>query len=503
LSGGITFCALLPMRSIPFRVVCLLGLDDAAFPRKDHAPSFDLIAAHPALGDRSLRHEDRFLFLEALLSARDRLLVFYVGQGIRDGAERPPSVVVGELQDAIGNSFRLRKEAELPRQARLFGVDPPEQAETDVLQHLTVCHPLQPFSPRYFLAGGPLFSYAAAEARGARALSSPRQAALPLQTRLLPEPGPAPRRVALDELVRFLENPVRGLLQTELGLYLEENPILVEDREPFEPTPLERYELGRTLLERALEHGRIDSDPTLLRAGGALPLGSPGALYYQTLLPEVRAIVRAAQPFSDRPKLEALPFELRIAGSLLHGTLDSLWPAAQLFVRYSRVRAKTELGAWVRHLVLSCIRQAHHPDTTALVGRPLDDESELVRCERFKPAPLAQAEHWLAELVELYWTGRRSLLCLFPEPAKKYLMTLGAAREDAEAAALEAAIDVYRSRPFSSARAGSSDDYVRRAFGNVDPLAPEFLPFPGAAPGFEPLTRLVFEPLLAHLERVP
>jgi exodeoxyribonuclease V gamma subunit len=94
LSGGVTFCEMVPMRAIPFRVVCLLGMNGDAFPRVRRPLGFDLVARHPRRGDRSSREDDRYLFLEALLSARDRLLIIYVGQSIRDNAELPPSVVV-------------------------------------------------------------------------------------------------------------------------------------------------------------------------------------------------------------------------------------------------------------------------------------------------------------------------------------------------------------------------------------------------------------------------
>ena len=153
LSGGVTVCALLPMRSIPSRVVCLLGMNDGAFPRQRRAPSFDLVAKHPRRGDRSPRDEDRYLFLEAILSARSRLLVTYVGRSMKDNAEIPPAVVVSELLDVLDESFA--------------------GAEPDAARrHVVVVHPLQPFSPAYFRAGGDarVFSYAARYRDGARAL---------------------------------------------------------------------------------------------------------------------------------------------------------------------------------------------------------------------------------------------------------------------------------------------------------------------------------------------
>jgi len=101
LSGGITFCSMLPMRSIPFRVIALTGMNDSAFPRRDSRPGFDIIGRGARRGDRSLRDEDRYLFLETILSARDQLYISYTGQSSSDNSKLPPSVLVSELQDYL------------------------------------------------------------------------------------------------------------------------------------------------------------------------------------------------------------------------------------------------------------------------------------------------------------------------------------------------------------------------------------------------------------------
>ena len=90
------------MRTVPFRVVCLVGMNDTAYPRHDRAPGFDLIAQDPRPGDRTTRDDDRYLFLEALLSARDVFYLSYVGRSIRDNSPIPPSVLVSELLDYTG-----------------------------------------------------------------------------------------------------------------------------------------------------------------------------------------------------------------------------------------------------------------------------------------------------------------------------------------------------------------------------------------------------------------
>src|SRR4029078_2360373 len=137
ISGQLTFCALKPMRSVPFKVICLLGLNDGAYPRHDRPPSFDLVAHHPQRGDRNIRDSDRALFLEALLSAREVFYLSYVGQSLRDNKPLPPSVLVSEVLVYVAENF-----------------------ETPIGEFV-IQHPLQAFSPRNFQDNGRLFSYSA------------------------------------------------------------------------------------------------------------------------------------------------------------------------------------------------------------------------------------------------------------------------------------------------------------------------------------------------------
>ena len=141
LTGGVTFCAMLPMRSIPFKVIALVGMGSRAFPRTQRPAGFDLIASHPRPGDRSVREEDRYLFLEALLSAREKLIISYVGQSIKDNSEIPPSVVVSELIEAVEQGFTLGPRGD------------------GILDHICIRHRLQAFSPSYFEGRPGLFSY--------------------------------------------------------------------------------------------------------------------------------------------------------------------------------------------------------------------------------------------------------------------------------------------------------------------------------------------------------
>ena len=214
MTGGITFCAMLPMRSIPFRVVVLIGMNDNAFPRQSRAPGFDLIAREPRKGDRSLRNEDRYLFLESILSARDLLYISYVGQSIRDNSELPPSVLVSELLDAVRRGFSL-----------------PDG--TSVEEHLVVRHRLQAFNREYFTASSPIFSYSAENYRALVEKEAAVVHSRPFMTApLVPLPEEW-KTVSLARLLRFYDNPSGFFLEQRLGIRLEGSAEPLEDREPF------------------------------------------------------------------------------------------------------------------------------------------------------------------------------------------------------------------------------------------------------------------------------
>ena len=167
LSGGMTFCAMLPMRSIPFKVVCLMGMNDDSYPRQTKSLGFDLMAKNPRPGDRSRRKDDRYLFLETLLSARERLHISYVGQSIQDNSPRPPSVLVSELLDYIDQGYELQ--------------------DGKILEHVVVKHRLQAFSPEYFKKSEKLISYSAENYEAARHAAGLREEPAPFISTGLPE----------------------------------------------------------------------------------------------------------------------------------------------------------------------------------------------------------------------------------------------------------------------------------------------------------------------------
>jgi len=500
LAGGVTFSSLLPMRSVPFRVVCLLGMNDGDFPRSRPSVSFDRLPEAPRPGDRSVRREDEHLFLEVLLSARERLVISFVGRSMQDDAVRQPSVVVSELVELLDEAFVVAPPS-TPEQARSPGG--PGGAGTRRI----VSHSIQRFSPRRFASGAETFDPVAAA--GARALSAPSRPPAPLLVAPLPPPAPGPR--SIDAIVEGLIAPARTLIRGRLGVSLEDRGAALKDRDPLELDARERWSIGADLLALALPCPSALRDESAWereRARGRLPHGAAGRSQFEGLLPEVEAIVGEARRRRQGERLAPVPVALPLGEARVVGVLDELWPDAHVPVRYARDGGAPELDAWVRHLVLQVMRAQGGapglPARTVLVTRPQDGEGAAVVTFRELDPEVARAE--LAALLALVALAERAPVPFFPCAARRYavvhqgLVAKGA--PDAGGRALAAAREVFAGASRRGAPGEARDPYVRRLFEGADPLAP--VPAAGTAgsgaSAFPELALRVFAPLLAARE---
>lgn len=233
LTGAVNFATLMPMRAIPFRHIYMLGMNDGAFPRQHVVPAFDLMrrAGNYRPGDRSRRDDDRYLFLEALLSARESLTISYVGRDIRDNTERTPSIVVSQLQDHVRECW---------------------QAETDAVAALSVQHPLQPFSRRYFPRepSARWFSFA----REWRAASVD---AAPLNVEMA-DWQPNHRQLNLASLAKFLQSPLQHYYASRLGVVMPSvDDHIDEETEPFALDGLTTWQLRQHIFKQVLAHWQV------------------------------------------------------------------------------------------------------------------------------------------------------------------------------------------------------------------------------------------------------
>ena len=393
LGGGVTFCSLAPMRSIPFRVVCLLGMGDADFPRRARRPEFDRMAGHYRRGDRSARDDDRYLFLEALLSAREVLHVSWVGRDPRDDGERQPSVVVGELLDYLDRHYRPAG-GEGPLRARLVHV-----------------HPLQPFSPARFEEGAPAPSYDGFWLPAARALAVQRAGGAADAGERLPEPPEPLTELGLARLARFLADPAAGYLLERFGASPEgDEPLAHEDDEPFVLDRLAHYRLCERLLahhERGIPREALEAR---LRAEGALPAGHAGRAALAEAWAEVERLWRDRVErwwgTPEPPREVRLALEVPGAGPLpVRGVVRGrVHDGALLRYRPGSLRARDVLALWVDHLALCAAGEARE---AVFVARD--------RYCRLPPLAPDEAHARLAALAGLHAEGRRRPLPVLPE----------------------------------------------------------------------------------------
>lgn len=376
-TGSVTFCGIGTLRGIPYRVVCLLGMDDGAFPRNPSPVEFDLMATHPRLGDRARRVDDRGSFLDALLAARDTLYLSYTGNNVRDNATTPPSILVSELLEYLCRGSPDRREV--------------------LLNHFVTRHRLQPFSHRYF-DGGRLFSYAreyinaaANEAAGGKSPAISRG----ILDAHLPPPGEEWRRVDVEALAQFFTNPAKYVLQKRLRVEIKEAQEELPDEEPFELDRPAEWRLAERLLQ-ALLAGRSTAEAEQIGlAGPELPHGPAGTVLVRRELEKAQAFVENLRQLAPTDAFPPQSFELPIGEFVLSGAFSWLSNAGLFGWRYARGSYWAKVSAWIHHLAMCAISPAGVEHRT----RWLCQDGILT----FSPVENA-AEH-LATLLHIYWEG--------------------------------------------------------------------------------------------------
>jgi exodeoxyribonuclease V gamma subunit len=475
LSGGVTFCNLLPMRSIPFKVVCLLGLGDTDFPRSMTPDGFDLAAAIARAGDRSVRNDDRYLFLEALLSAREKLYISYVGRAVSDNSILPPSVVVGELLDAVAEGFAPTE----------------NEGNTDgILGQMVTEHPLQPFHPSYFdTSDDSLFSFSPEHLAGAEALTGLRQ---PRPVFLDEELGAREDErlsLSIPELIGFYRMPVVYFLRKRLGVILKEFQEEAAEREPLSLQALERYGEGEYLLSHAVRNEDLGAFTPIMMGRGRFPLGTPGRLAMEDLYEEVRSIVETVNRAGmESEHLDPMPVAVETAQGLLSGKIDRVLllddMKARILCTYGGVNEHRKLSLWIYHLLINADESGAGPAFSLAVGM------NKKKVETFALGPVPDAGDRIRELAEIFDQGMATPLPLFPKASCAYADAwLSAEEEEREDKALEAARKKFFSG-FGKVAAEADHQAIRYGFGGRDPLLET------GELGFSSLALRVFGPML-------
>ncbi len=414
-TGNLTMCSMLPMRSVPHRVICLLGLDDGAFPRHSGVDGDDVLARDPCLGERDPRSEDRQLLLDALLAARDHLVILYTGADPRTNVVRPPAVPVGEILDAL-DAVAVAADG---RPARTLVV---------------TRHPLQPFDPRNFIAGALTadrpFSFDTVALGGADRGSRPR---VP-PTAFLTAPLPADDQggdVELEELIAWVEHPCRGFLRQRLAVTTLREQEAVADSIAVDLDGLQQWGIGDRLLQSRLCGADVDRCRQAEWRRGALPPGALGTRTLDALIAQVEPLVVATLPLLETEG-RAVDAVADLDTRRVVGTVGDVHDGVVVRAVFSRLGPKHRLRAWLQLLALT-VAQPDTAWTAVTVGRA-ESNGSAARSQ-LGPVDPARARRVLTDIVGLRAVGLCRPLPLATKTSATYALARAKGVSEANALA--------------------------------------------------------------------
>ena len=455
LSGYVTCCAMLPMRAIPFKIICMIGLNDSTYPRSDRSPNFDLIAQNPKIGDRSNRNDDRYIFLEALISARKRLYMSYIGQSITDNSLRPPSVLISELLDYLDDNFIFSK--------------------GNSRESLITYHKLQAFHPDYYNENGMLFSYSSDNCNASKELlnkSSKNEKSFWSKT--IPEVKE--KIISLTELITFFRNPIKYFFNYHLGLVLYDRVKTLERREPFSIDILDKYGLKNDLLETILGNKDPYSFLNQVKARGFLPLGEVGRVTYIEVIEELNLMSKKIQHLIKDP-LPDVKIDLKISGYQIIGSIQNCFKEGLIFYRPTKAKPKDYIDCWLNNLVFNAQEGFNCPPTW-FVGND--------KAYHFLPA--LKSKQLLLELISIYNEGLNKPVNFFPETS--YAFANAIFKGKTEKKAIEKAKQVWAPNKYQKNLSDSENLYHDRYFQENIPLDSSFIS----------LAKTIIMPLLEHMQ---
>ncbi len=453
---GINFCSLAQGAGIPSSVICLVGMEDGAFPRQEGGLGFDHLTKFPKPGDRSPRGDDRFAFLLSILNAGQVLHISYVGQGIQDNAPLCPSPLVSELMDYVDSNYSL-----------------PEEGTP-----LVTVHKLQSFSPDYFSgkASG-LFSYSHQFCQAAKTLQQGKQTFRPFFSHPLPLPEDMERSVGLETLRGFFRLPSRFILQNRLGIVLDEQSQVLETAESFDLTGLDRHMMKSLMVERTVEGGMPQDIFPMAKARGQLPHGNVGTYAFSQLVEQTSSFAKKITGFLDRAD-QRIDGELNIGGFQVRGRLSPVGPQGLFLFRAASVKAFDRLHAWIHHLFL-CLAKPDAELQTLFAG--------MNGMFHYPWIPPDEAEEYFSSLLRIFTRGWEVPVPFFPETSHAYAEAF--AGTDNPAKALGKARSEWE--PGFNSQGDSANPYNHLCFDGQPPFTQEF----------KETAVAVFGPLLSHKKK--
>jgi exodeoxyribonuclease V gamma subunit len=473
LAGQLNFCTLMPMRSIPFKVVCLLGMNDDVYPRSIAPLGFDLMNVAIKKGDRSRRDDDRYLFLEALVSAQKSLYISYTGFDIKDNSEKQPSVLVTELLEYIGASRVLANDTTLESEA----------SAKKMIAALSCHHHLQAFNRSYYQKSSKLTSFST---QWLPALNNDKIIIENkfFEQELNPIDFSQQQEIELDSLKRFMINPSSYFMRQRLKINLYKDDSVLHDEEPFMLDGLENYILKDQLLSAWIKNGETKQLTQKLSSAGRLPQGFFGEILLGDKNNEMQNLAITMQDFKEQA-IENIDvninFTINNQNVRVVGWLNENYQQGLFRFKPTKFSAKDYLKNWIDFLCY-CI-QIEDP----LPMNLLDEENHY----QFSPLTREEAMDHLQFMVTCYINGLNKPLCFFVKSAWTYQEKLSGLSSDDTVSAEEIAFEEAQ-KTFGGGYAfmGEAEDpYIQRCFEDLDEVSEEF----------KRLSTTIFEPTIKHL----
>ncbi|MEO5664641.1 MAG: exodeoxyribonuclease V subunit gamma, partial [Nocardioides sp.] len=392
-TGTLTVCTMVPMRSVPHRVVCLVGLDDGVFPRATGVDGDDVLARSPRTGERDVRSEDRQLLLDAIAATTETLVITYTGRGEHNGAERPPAVPLGELLDALDRT-----------------------AAAPVREHVLTQHPLQPFDEDNLvpgrLRGERPFTFDRSALAGALAARGERTVVRELVPTALPAVEPPVTEVSLADLQDFYRHPVQGFLRRRLRITKPYDVDEIKDAIPITLDALEKWGVGDRIISNVMAGADPQGAMLAEQLRGVLPPRELGVGVLTNIVKDVKPLVAAARGLQGGDR-RTLDVDIDLGDRRVTGTVGDIFGNSLVAVSFSNLGAKHRLAAWLNALALA----AGRPDenwTAHTIGKHRSGGQVAM----IRPMAEHDARAWLRDLVALHEAGLREPL---PLPIKTSL----------------------------------------------------------------------------------
>lgn len=320
-SGLVTFSSMMTVRSMPFKHIAVLGLNSDVFPRQQKALGFDLMAIQPMVNDRNMKDNDKHLFLEILLSAKEKLYLSYIGSSIKDNSEIPPSLLIEELEDYIITGTGNKKWFE---------------------DQIKYKHPLHASSTLYF-EGGKFFTYLGQVPEGDTREVVASEEAKECVSLVFDD-------INLNDLISFYKDPFKWYYNKTLRIYYSDEAVLLPEEEPFELDHLQLWSLKNELVQLPVE--KEEAYLKRRKNNGLIQLANMGEAEIDTVKEVIEGLKKSYSKYiNSDPGQESV--SIRLGDNVLKGKITNVFKDEQVHYNVSGEHSQPKylVEFYLKHLV--------------------------------------------------------------------------------------------------------------------------------------------------------